>query len=191
MFRGSDIALRQQTDPLRGWGPAAYSAYYSLDKNKLKILNDYYGQPDSLALRALKAEYTLWKSGLPDSISVRLNAKNGTADQYAAQVAREMHPWIRYFYKTDPAIFLQQVKCPVLALDGSKDTQVDPDQNIPTIRDALLKGGNTHVTTQVFPGLNHLFQHCTTGHFSEYALIEESFAPEVLKVMGDWITQIR
>ena len=188
---GSEIILRQQTDPVRGMGPAAYAAYYSLDKDKLKILNDYYGQPDSLTLRALKAEYTRWKSGLPDSISVRLHAKNSTADQYAAQVSLELKPWLRYFYKTDPAIFLQQVKCPVLALDGSKDTQVDPGQNIPAIRNALLKGGNTHVTTQVFPGLNHLFQHCATGQFSEYALIEESFAPEVLQVMGDWIAQIR
>jgi hypothetical protein len=37
------------------------------------------------------------------------------------------------------------------------------------------------------PGLNHLFQHCTTGLPSEYSSIEETFAPEVLKLIDEWI----
>jgi hypothetical protein len=37
------------------------------------------------------------------------------------------------------------------------------------------------------PDLNHLFQHAKTGSPKEYSQIEETFAPEALKVMGDWI----
>ena len=40
-------------------------------------------------------------------------------------------PWYRYFLAYDPRPALTKVKCPVLALDGSKDTQVGAEQNIP------------------------------------------------------------
>jgi hypothetical protein len=40
------------------------------------------------------------------------------------------------------------------------------------------------------PGLNHLFQHAKTGAFSEYAQIEETFAPEALEKIADWIGSI-
>jgi uncharacterized protein len=40
-----------------------------------------------------------------------------------------------------------------------------------------------------FPGLNHLFQPCKTGSPTEYAQIEMTIAPEVLKVIGDWIVE--
>ncbi len=56
-----------------------------------------------------------------------------------------------------------------------------------TVRATLQKGGNNKYTVVVFPGLNHLFQHCQTGDFSEYAVIDESFATEVLQEMGSWV----
>lgn len=187
---GSEIVLRQQTDPLKPISPAVFDANYSLVKQKLQILNDTYGAPDSVTLNQIKATYAQWKSGVPDSILVILHAKDASAGTYASQVSYEMRPWIRYFYKTDPAFFLQQIKCPVLALNGEKDTQVYPEQNIPAIKAALVKGGNTQTTTYIFPGLNHLFQHCHTCQYAEYATLDESFAPEVLTVMGDWIRKV-
>ena len=188
---GRAVALRQQTDPVRQQlGSACYNAYYPFVEEKLKIMEDTYGQPDSLVLRQLKTSYTRWKATLPDSIATRLNAKNVNEAVYGFQVAMELKPWLRYFYHTDPVTFLKQVSCPFLALDGSKDTQVDPEQNIPVIRAALTEGGNTHVMVHVFPGLNHFFQHAGSGEFREYALIEESFAPEVLRMMGDFIAKI-
>ena len=36
-------------------------------------------------------------------------------------------------------------------------------------------------------GLNHLFQHSATGDAAEYMLIEETFAPESMKTVADWI----
>jgi pimeloyl-ACP methyl ester carboxylesterase len=187
---GRYISLRQQTDLMRKIGQAAYDAYYPLVREKMDILEENYGRPDSGTLAQVKASYNRWKAGLSDSVAGQLRVKNISEGMYGFQVAAELKPWIRYFYHTDPAFSLQQAKCPVLALDGSKDTQVDPEENIPAIRAALLKGGNQQVTVHVFPGLNHLFQHAGTGEFSEYAVIEESFAPEVLVMMGDWIGKI-
>jgi hypothetical protein len=45
------------------------------------------------------------------------------------------------------------------------------------------------VTIVELPGLNHLFQHATTGAIGEYRDIEETFSPEALALIGDWISQ--
>jgi pimeloyl-ACP methyl ester carboxylesterase len=186
---GSAIMFRQQTEPVRKMGPGVYDAYCPLVREKLQILNDHFSDPDSVTLSLLKASYNRWKAGLSDGVANALRVKNVTDVMYGLQVAVELRPWLRYFYHTDPAVYLQQVKCPVLALNGSKDVQVDAEQNIPAIRAALLKGGNKDVEAGIVPGLNHLFQHAGTGEINEYALIEESFAPEVLERMGEWISK--
>jgi alpha/beta superfamily hydrolase len=95
--------------------------------------------------------------------------------------------WFRYFISTDPAVFWKKVKCPVLALNGDKDLQVAAVINLPAIEKALKSGGNKVVKTVKLPELNHLFQHCKTGMPAEYGEIEETFSPEVLKIMSDWI----
>jgi len=77
---------------------------------------------------------------------------------------------------------------PVLALNGEKDLQVSPKENLAAIETALKKGVNNNVTSKEYPNLNHLFQECTTGSISEYATIEQTFSPLVLKDMTAWIT---
>jgi pimeloyl-ACP methyl ester carboxylesterase len=96
-----------------------------------------------------------------------------------------MHELLQY----DPQPTLKKVRCPVLALNGEKDLQVAADENLPAIRAAISAGGNTSVATTPLPNLNHLFQHCKTGAPSEYAQIEETFAPEAMKVVSDWIVK--
>lgn len=105
----------------------------------------------------------------------------------AAQIAQLTTPWMRYFLKNNPADYLKKVKCPVLALDGTKDLQVPAEQNIEAIKKALKEGGNQKVTTKIFPGLNHLFQDAQTGLPQEYGNIEETFSPTALHYMADWI----
>jgi uncharacterized protein len=96
-------------------------------------------------------------------------------------------PWYRYFLAYDPATALRKVTCPVLALNGDKDTQVPAKQNVPAIRKALEEGGNRHFEVVELPGLNHLFQHAKTGALAEYAQIEETVSPEMLKKVAGWI----
>jgi fermentation-respiration switch protein FrsA (DUF1100 family) len=97
------------------------------------------------------------------------------------------YTWFRYFIMTDPSIYWKKVKCPVLALDGEKDLQVAADENLPSIEKALKSSGNKSVKIVMLPDLNHLFQHCKTGLPSEYGTIEETFSPEALKIITDWI----
>ncbi len=104
-----------------------------------------------------------------------------------AQSAALVSPWFHYFLTYDPAPTLKQVHCPVLAVDGSLDLQVPPAENLAAIGAALKAGGNRDVTTTELPGLNHLFQTAKTGSPSEYGVIEETLAPALLKVVGDWV----
>jgi hypothetical protein len=72
-------------------------------------------------------------------------------------------------------------------LNGEKDLQVPPDQNLPAIRKALEAGGNKNFEIVELPGLNHLFQDAKTGAISEYAEIEETISPIALDRMSNWI----
>ena len=97
------------------------------------------------------------------------------------------YAWNRFFLGYDPATALRKVRCPVLALVGDKDTQVPADVNLAAIEQALKEAGNSRHEAKKLPGLNHLFQTAQTGHPREYAKIEETISPEVLKLVGDWI----
>jgi dienelactone hydrolase len=101
-----------------------------------------------------------------------------------------IYPWLRYYLTADPAVSWSKVKCPVLALNGEKDTQVAWESNLSAIKTAVTKGGNNSVTTTHFPGLNHLFQNCTTGLPKEYGEIEQTFAPEVLENINSWLMKL-
>ena len=61
-------------------------------------------------------------------------------------------------------------------------------ENLAEIEKALKSGGNEHVVIKELPRLNHLFQTSETGLPAEYARIEETIAPSVLTLIGDWIT---
>lgn len=105
------------------------------------------------------------------------------------QIDQLLTPWFRYFLAYDPRPTLERVSVPVLALNGELDLQVDAEQNIPAVEAALEAGDNQDATTHRLPELNHLFQHATTGAVTEYGQIEETMAPEVLDLIGDWIVE--
>jgi dienelactone hydrolase len=111
--------------------------------------------------------------------------------QMKATFGAQTYTWYRYFMITDPAVFWKKIKCPVLALNGEKDLQVAADVNLPAIEKALKAGGNKNFKTMKLSELNHLFQHCKTGLVSEYGQIEETFSPEALKIISDWILGLK
>ncbi|MGB5402762.1 alpha/beta hydrolase family protein [Robiginitalea sp.] len=105
----------------------------------------------------------------------------------ATQADALSSPWMQYFMRYDPGPALEQVKCPVLALNGEKDLQVPSQVNLEAIEKHLNAGGNSDVTVRELSGLNHLFQNSATGSPSEYAALEETFASSALKEISDWI----
>ena len=135
----------------------------------------------------LKSELmTYWQRTLkthPDA-----KPKEMTEDDFIKiQVNTFTTSWMQYFLKYNPSIILADVKCPVLALNGEKDLQVPSKINLEGIKRGLEKGKNTQVTTKELPNLNHLFQECATGSPSEYAKIEQTFAPIALNEIVNWV----
>ena len=104
-----------------------------------------------------------------------------------AQIKAMNNAWFRFFFNYDPAVALRKVRCPVLAINGSKDLQVPPAQSLPAIRAALAH--NPDVEVDELPGLNHLFQTAKTGAPGEYGEIEETIAPVALDTMTGWIVR--
>jgi hypothetical protein len=104
-------------------------------------------------------------------------------------LAQMNSPWFRSFLAYDPRPALRRMTAPVLVLNGDKDLQVDPRQNVQEIRQALEDGGNADFSIEVLPGLNHLFQRAETGAPGEYYTIEETFNPVALDRVRDWIVE--
>jgi pimeloyl-ACP methyl ester carboxylesterase len=107
--------------------------------------------------------------------------------QIGAAILQVNSPWMRYFVSYDPAIALSKITCPVLAINGEKDLQVPPQQNLPPIRKSLAAAGNKHFEVVELPGLNHLFQTAKTGSPNEYAQISETISPIALEKIAGWI----
>ncbi|WKN41779.1 alpha/beta hydrolase family protein [Tunicatimonas pelagia] len=106
---------------------------------------------------------------------------------FERQVKTLTSDWFRYFLAFDPSEYLQQVRCPVLAINGALDVQVTADENLAGIEAALRKGGNQNVTIQKIENQNHLFQTATTGAVAEYGKIEETFNENTMNLIIDWI----
>lgn len=160
------------------------------DLQKAKVLNK--GAFDIILksnnTESLKSELTNYiKQTLKDNPESEKPSGMSEDDYVELQVNQLISPWMNYFIKYNPALILEKVKCPVLAINGEKDLQVPAKVNLDAIKKALEKGGNKNVTTKELPSLNHLFQECETGSPDEYATIEQTFSPIALAEILNWI----
>jgi alpha/beta superfamily hydrolase len=143
----------------------------------------------STDLRLLKADLSkLAKEKNILDAPAQLMPPKMTKEQFiSAQLENLSSPWFQYVMKYDPGSTLKKVRCPVLAINGEKDVQVPPKENLQTINDILKRAGNEKVTTKELAGLNHLFQECDNGSPLEYQTIEQTFSPVALVLMSEWI----
>ena len=124
-------------------------------------------------------------SGTPMPDASGYDLPDALKQNYLAVLAQLQTPYMSRFVSLDMRPLLGEIICPVMALNGVKDMQVEHELNLGAIRKGL-PANEKHVIESV-EGLNHLFQHCTTGATSEYRNIEETFAPEVLEKIIDWL----
>ena len=104
------------------------------------------------------------------------------------QMPEMQNPWVKWFIDYDPQDDIAKIKCPVMALNGSKDLQVIASQNLPALRRTLPK--NKRNIIKEYEGLNHLFQHAQTGAATEYGNIEETISEEVLHDIVVWLQNL-
>lgn len=171
--RGDSLMLRQVYQAMEARGGASFAHDYC------KVLGAIY------AYRNAKKDISHPEAVL-DSLLKQTNVSlPALSRQSFLPVITMQTPWVLDFIATDMACYLPKIKCPVMAVNGSKDVQVDAHDNLSALRKGLKP--NKKNLIKEYEGLNHLFQHCTTGQTTEYRLIEETFAPEVMQDIVDWI----
>ncbi|MFV0604498.1 MAG: alpha/beta hydrolase family protein [Niabella sp.] len=146
----------------------------------IDAINQYKGDVLKAELRATIL------AGIKDSTMAK--QMGATVD---ASVKTYSSNWFTYFLQFDPAVYIQKLKIPVLALNGSLDVQVTPKENLAGWRTLLQKAKNKKFTIIEVPGANHLFQQAKTGSVGEYGTIEQTFDPKVLDTMANWILGLK
>lgn len=175
--RGDSILLAQnRRGMMQGGVPANMADDYCKVLAKMFVVM---AQPGTVADPAAKVREIAKETGvsLPEPLV-----------QNFAKSMEICTPWLKYFIGYDPSADIKAVKCPVMAVNGSKDVQVTAADNLAAIRCLLPE--NSRNLIKEYPGLNHLFQHCTTGLTTEYGQIEETVSPEVMQDIAAWIVEV-
>jgi pimeloyl-ACP methyl ester carboxylesterase len=142
-----------------------------------------------IALAAVKKTMSDWITHTDAALVKELDMQDaGKRDAIAVNLVQAMSsPWYKYFLSFDPEVYLEKLKCRVLAINGDKDIQVISGQNLSGIEASLKKSKVNHYTIKEIPGLNHLFQSCKKCTVQEYGELEETFSPIALQIIGEWL----
>ena len=174
---GLDVLLQQNEAIFRANGMSD-----SLLAIRMACMRELFGLAFGSSQKEYKAVIDRHTGGLTKEQVELIGLGRGTAFAFKQQFDSR---WMQTFLSLDPAEYLPKVSCPIFALQGAKDCQVLAEPNIA----AITRLAGKRVKHEVFTGLNHLFQHCSTGSPDEYMLIEETFAPEAMKAIADWILE--
>lgn len=141
---------------------------------------------DSIRHRSTPLMVSIWQHLGINEDTYRENLTDSIRRRKARQLTEQaISPEIASIIQYDPSHDLSRVQCPVWAVNGAKDLQVLPEENLKAIE--TLAKGSPQVVTHIYPGLNHLFMEAPTGHPSEYGLLQGNFSQEVLQDMAEWI----
>lgn len=141
---------------------------------------------DSIRHRSTPLMVSIWQHLGINEDTYRENLTDSIRRRKARLLTGQaISPEIASITQYDPSHDLSRVQCPVWAVNGAKDLQVLPEENLKAIE--TLAKGSPQVVTHIYPGLNHLFMEAPTGHPSEYGLLQGNFSQEVLQDMAEWI----
>ena len=125
--------------------------------------------------------------GLDASEREALGEREAWIDQQvAAQLPTLRSPWFLSLLRADPSVDWAKVAAPVLAVFGGKDVQVIAEPEAAALR-AALGDRDERSRVETIPDANHLFQQAVTGGLTEYATLEQTFTPELLPMLTDWM----
>lgn len=108
---------------------------------------------------------------------------------FQAVAAQIRTPYMMDFLSLDVRNLMDRITCPVMALNGTKDIQVEFEMNLAAIVNGLKENSKNIIVP--IAGVNHLFQNCNTGAVSEYKEIEETISPAVLEMIVTWLSEFK
>lgn len=109
-----------------------------------------------------------------------------TSEQLEQSVAVMTTPWYISTIRFNPEPYLKKISCPVLALNGEWDFQVNAEQNL-----AAIKASVKNATCVTLPRHNHLFQEATSKLESlNYATLGE-ISQATLEAIKNFILSIK
>jgi len=185
---GPIVMAEQYANSLKQQGvdTVAVNAFEQLH---LQILKMFAASPDEQTLdKNATAAFDVWEKAQPQSTLDALNIHGDMTDRLSKMYSGMFKsPWVRFFISYDPETDLSKVRCPVLAINGQKDTQVNASENLGAIKETLTKSHNHDFETKAIPGLNHLLQTANTGQASEYEEIAETMSPLAMNIISEWI----
>ena len=182
-----DVVLRSQSNRIGELSGGTKDVLEYNDRLRAKLYELVKTEPDTGLLKNKIQEYLLSLRTNPND----QHAKEITDKMIETQVHALCSPWLNYFIRTNPIDYLSKVHCPVLALNGDKDSQVLSEMNLKGIKKGLQLAGNNHFRIEEMKDLNHLFQTCKTGGLEEYGKIEETVSPKAMELVADWIVNGR
>jgi pimeloyl-ACP methyl ester carboxylesterase len=186
---GARVQTEQQGDAIKEMGVdiVAVNAFKNLN---LQILKQFASSSSKEVLdQKIATVYDNWKKAQNPKVLSTLWPNGTIAAQDLFRNYNSLYgaAWWHFFIVYDPEKDLSKVKCSVLAINGSKDTQVNAKSNLAAIKEILAKSGNKHFEVRELPGLNHLLQTANTGAVPEYEKIEETMSPEAMNIISGWI----
>ena len=171
---GLDVMLQQNEALYRAAGLSE-----RLLAVRMAAMRELLAMPAGSKQKDYKAVIDRYTAGLAKAELDSVGLGRGSAAAMKQQLESR---WMQSFLTLDPAEYLPKVKVPVLALNGAKDRQIVCQPNLQRVKVLCPQAD-----CRELPNLNHLFQHCTTGGTDEYLLIEETFAPEAMQAIVDFI----
>lgn len=155
-----------------------------------EMMLDFHGAPQDEQLhRELVEVFDYIASDLDDvrtaeKIDSIMKRTTPDAEQRRNMAARMTAPWYRQFIRLNPPEYLKKINCPMLALNGTWDIQVESGPNLQSIA--------TNVPTATIvelPGLNHLFQESPSKRDSfNYSSISQTISPTALDKITNFLT---
>ncbi|WP_306640681.1 alpha/beta hydrolase family protein [Sanyastnella coralliicola] len=177
---GKEVLVTQAADIAIAEGMTLEAAIETQEvmENHTNIVIEAKG--DSVLIRKNLTEYTEERlkgqaTGMPGEDMVKL-----ICDQFSQR-------WMIELIELDARTFYEQVTCPILAINGDKDVQVDFGNNLRSIEFAARRANNEDVTTVTLKNHNHLLQESESGAVSQYGSIEQTVSPQALNTVSEWI----
>lgn len=172
-------------------GPAVSPVVQELTRTAGELKAEGFSDEDiekSLALYKRMNHFVRTGEGWDAYVEARQKAVNEKWFMGAPEPPRKDNPYYTFWRKImdhDPVAVLERLRCPILAIYGGMDPNVQADQNRPIMEAALRRGKNPDATVRVFPSGNHVLLETRDQSFKS-TLESRGFAAEFLPTLLAW-----